>query len=65
MNTKRFVQDDDCHWYLIPAEDYGMFVVMSENCNSGVCTDIEFIDKWDQYRCNHPTCYEVIVKEEG
>ena len=25
MKQRRFVQDDDCHWYLIPAELYNKF----------------------------------------
>jgi len=66
---KRFVQDDGGnnsapYWYLIPTEDYGLFSIMLENCNSGVCTDIDFIDRRDKYRCDHPSCYSVEVISE-
>lgn len=62
MKTFRFVQDDDCHWYLIPSKEYSKFVVMSEDSSSGVCTDVEFINAWDEYRCEHPSRYIVEVK---
>ena len=50
----RFVQDDDCHWYLIMADDYELF-----------CIWVKDSPYWDEYkgpcfdenRCDSPECY--------
>jgi len=59
--SKRFVQDNDGHWYLIPHTEVVMFhswvYAMDEN------EDWEGIDYWE-YNCNHPSNYVVEVKEE-
>ena len=54
MNNERkmFIQDDDCHWYLIPTSTYPMFRQLEEADEY-----VAFIDKFEEYRCDHPTSY--------
>ena len=62
---KRFVQDDDGNWYLIPNTDHAVFLDCLEYYCDGVVTKEDWDVRWSDYECSHPTCYEVIVKEEG
>ena len=54
MNNERmmFIQDDDCHWYLIPTSTYLIFRQLEEADEYDA-----FIEKFDEYRCDHPTSY--------
>lgn len=46
----RLVQDDDCHWYLIPFNQEKVFREWVEDWNSE--------DDFDKYRLNsHLSCY--------
>ena len=51
----KFVQDDCCHWYKIPANLYPLFLQLDENGESDGY--VEFESKFDGYRCDHPTHY--------
>ena len=54
MSNERmmFIQDDDCLWYLIPTSTYPIFRQLEE-----VDEYVAFIDKFEEYRCDHPTSY--------
>ena len=54
----KFVQDDDCHWYMIPADMETLFHQMLENGEADYWC--EFNNKWEDYRCDHPSCYTVV-----
>lgn len=53
----KFVQDDDCHWYLIPEELHTLFLQMEENGEADWWC--EFNNKFEQYCCDHPSNYLV------
>lgn len=47
----RFIQDDDGHWYLIPAGEYQEFIKWLDTEDDP--------DKFEKWRCEHPSQYEV------
>ena len=52
---KMFIQDDECHWYLIPTTLYILFRQMEENGEADYYAS--FNNKFEEYRCDHPTSY--------
>lgn len=52
IERKMFIQDDDCHWYLIPTSTYSLFRQLEEADEYDA-----FIGKFEEYRCDHPTSY--------
>lgn len=55
---KVFVQDEDFHWYMIPADQYKLFSELERG-------DCElFNDKFHQYRSSAPHCYGVLDPTE-
>lgn len=58
--SKRFVQDDDGHWYLIPADEEHSFEQWVYAMEDG----IDWPGKdFEDYRCDHPSRYVVEAKE--
>lgn len=53
MSKFIFVRDDDAHWYMIPVSLEDQFNVLlglgEEDCYA------DFINKFDDYRCNSPS----------
>jgi hypothetical protein len=49
----RFIKDDDCHWYLIPASMSTVFNQMLSNGESD-CYAM-FNNTFDEYRCDSPS----------
>lgn len=58
---KVFLQDDDCHWYLIPAEMRMLFRQLEDNGEADGYA--YFNDKFEEYRINHPSEYVVEIVE--
>lgn len=58
-----FRKDDDCHWYMIPAEKSKVFSSLIRECdNEG---DFEnFWGEFDQYRIDSPLHYTFENPEE-
>lgn len=52
---KMFIQDDDCHWYLIPISLLSLFCQMEGNGEADYYAS--FNNKFEEYRCDHPTSY--------
>lgn len=53
MTRFKFKQDQDCHWYLIPEELSSLFTQLEENGEADCFA--EFDNKFDKYRCDHPS----------
>lgn len=51
----KFVTDDGCHWYLIPADLVPLFVQLLENGEADWWA--EFNNKFEGHRCNNPCEY--------
>lgn len=60
LQAKVFVQDEDCHWYLIPVEEREDFDKANEEGNH------DYINEyfWKQYRCEYPKWLPVYLKCE-
>lgn len=56
---KRFIQDQDCHWYLIPVELTSLFYQLEENGESDGYSS--FNNKFENYRCEYPSNYIVEI----
>lgn len=54
---KVFIQDDDAHWYLIPAEKYKHFTEIENDAD-------QLNDAFEQYRSSAPHCYSVLDPKE-
>ena len=54
MNNERmmFIQDDDCHWYLIPISLLSLFCQMEEHGEAGYYAS--FNTQPEEYRCDYP-----------
>lgn len=50
-----FIQDDNCHWYLLPTDLYPLFIQMEENGEADYFAS--FNSKFEQYRCDYPGSY--------
>lgn len=51
----KFVQDQDCHWYMIPSKLHPLFVQLEENGEADWYT--AFDSKFDEYRIDSPSNY--------
>lgn len=49
----KFIQDQDCHWYLIPDELTSLFIQMEESGEADWYA--EFNKKFQKYGCDHPS----------
>lgn len=58
---KVFLQDDDCHWYLIPTEMRMLFWQLEDN--GEIDGYASFNGKFEEYRINHPSEYVVEIAE--
>lgn len=54
----KFMQDQDCHWYLIPEGLSALFIQMEESGESDCYA--EFCNRFDEYRCNYPGEYTFV-----
>lgn len=54
MRKVKAVQDDSCHWYLIPNELYNEFKKDMQEFLDGdeLTAGMDFDTKWGQYRTN-------------
>ena len=48
LQKVKAVQDEDCHWYVIPDDKYDEF--HEDNMNEDMCDSGEFDNKWGEYR---------------
>jgi len=56
---KVFLQDDDCHWYLVPVDKAGVFnTLQDQGEEDGYAA---FNNSFEEYRCDHPSFYSVGV----
>ena len=53
----RFVQDNDCHWCLIEADQYGLFIQLEENGETDGYA--AFNNKFESCRVDHPTLFTI------
>lgn len=56
MRKFRFIQDDSCHWYLIPLNRTREF---DDLMAGGEETEAEFNNKFSEFRSMHPSQYFV------
>jgi hypothetical protein len=59
VKAKIFTQDSDCHWYLIPEDEFNTFELANENQDYDLINN-EF---W-KYTCGHPKWIPVYTKDE-
>lgn len=65
FEADRFVEDDSGNWYLIPVSDHAVFLDYLDRYHYGVITAKDWDNRWGDYECKHPTCYDVTVKNKG
>lgn len=58
----RFMQDDDCQWYLIPADMSGLFWQLEENGEADYWA--AFFGTFNKFCIDHPSQYIVEIMEE-
>jgi hypothetical protein len=55
-----FLQDDDCHWYLVPDDKVALFHMLQDYAQADDYA--AFNNTFEQYRCEHPSCYSVEIE---